>query len=240
MGGDPDYQLELFVKASKDGKGLGDCVHSHQFMMVLALKGVTANVTTIDLRRKPEFFVKSYAGVKLPCLVHNGNAVDDIIEIANYIERHFPDPPLVVLDDHGALKVGDKVFQKFSAWMRNKDPRSEERLRNLVAEELASLDRFLGSPKKLPGDYLAGNEMLMPDCTLLPKLHQLRVTLRGYKDFEIPSNLANLHKYLQKADQNEVFSKTCCEDREILELWSKHVADAKKVQEVLRRASLKR
>ena len=67
---------------------MGDCIHCHRFMMVLALKGVTANVTTIDLRRKPEFFVKSYAGVKLPCLVHNGKVIDDVIEIEAHIERY--------------------------------------------------------------------------------------------------------------------------------------------------------
>jgi len=233
---DDDYQLELFVKASTDGKGLGDCIHCHRFMMILALKGVTANVTTIDLRRKPEFFVKSYAGVKLPCLVHNGKAIDDVIEIESHIERYFADPPLMVADDKGALKAGDKVFQKFSAWIRNRDSNSEERLRNLLAEELSRLDAFLGSSKKIPGCYLAGDEMLMPDCALLPRLHQLRVALKAYKDFEIPGHLRNLESYLQVADQNEVFSKTCCEDLEIIQSWNKHMGDPKKAQQVLRAA----
>lgn len=231
---DPGYELELFVKASKDGKGLGDCIHCHRFMMVLALKGVTANVTTIDLRRKPEFFVKSYAGVKLPCLVHNGKAIDDIIDIEAHIEKYFPDPLLMVLDDHGALKAGEKVFQKFSGWIRNRDPAAEERLRNLLAEELHRLDSFLGSSKKIPGQYLAGNEFTMPDCILLPKLHQLRVALRFFKDYEIPENLVNLQSYLRFADLNEVFSKTCCDDSEILEGWSKHVGDPKKAQMILK------
>ena len=208
-------------------------------MMVLALKGVTANVTTIDLRRKPEFFVKSYAGVKLPCLVHNGKALDDVIEIEGHIEKHFPDPPLMVLDDHGALKAGEKVFQKFSAWIRNKNASADNKLKDSLIEELQRLNEFLGSNKKLPGKYLAGDEMLMPDCILLPKLHQLRIALRYFKEFEIPDNLHNLLGYLQAADTNEVFAKTCCEDVEILEGWSKHMFDQKKAQQILR-ASYKR
>ena len=203
-------------------------------MMVLALKGVTANVTTIDLRRKPEFFVKSYAGVKLPCLVHNKKAIDDVIEIETHIERNFPDPPLMVTDDHGALKASDKVFQKFSAWIRNRDAAAEGRLHDSLIEELQRLDNFLGSAKKIPGSYLAGNEMTMPDCSLLPKLHQLRIALKFFKDFVIPQNLVNLGNYLNAADNNEVFSRTCCEDSEILEGWSKHVGDPKKAQLILR------
>lgn len=231
--------MKFIFQASKDGKGLGDCIHCHQFMMVLALKGVTANVTTIDLRRKPDFFVKSYAGVKLPCLVHNGKAIDDVIEIEAHIERYFPDPPLMVADDHGALKAGNKVFQKFSALIRNKDSAAESRLRSILSEELTRLNEFLGSSQKIPGCYLAGNEMTMPDCILLPKLHQLRITLKNYKDFEIPDNLTYLQSYLKIADENDVFSKTCCDDREILECWSKHVGDPKKVQQVLRNAKKK-
>jgi len=204
-------------------------------MMVLALKGVTANVTTIDLRRKPEFFVKSYAGVKLPCLVHNGKAIDDVIEIEAHIERYFPDPP----DDRGALKAGDKVFQKFSAWIRNKDQKAEERLRNMLAEELSRLDMFLGSSKKISGCYLAGDEMTIPDCALLPRLHQMRVALKAYKDFEIPGHLNNLRSYLNVADRNEVFSKTCCDDLEIIQSWSKHMGDPRKAQQVLRAAQKK-
>jgi len=230
----PGYELELFVKASKDGKGLGDCIHCHRFMMVLALKGVTANITTIDLRRKPEFFVKSYAGVKLPCLVHDGKAIDDVIDIESHIEKNFPDPPLVIQDDRGALKAGDKVFQKFSAWIRNRDLANDSRHRDLLVEELARLDSFLGSSKKIPGCYLAGNEMTMPDCVLLPKLHQLRVALNFFKEFTVPNTFINLHNYLTAADDNEVFSKTCCEDSEILEGWSKHVGDPKKTQLMLR------
>ena len=208
-------------------------------MMVLALEGVTANVTTIDLRRKPEFFVKSYAGVKLPCLVHNGKAIDDVIEIEAHIERFFPDPPLTIADDRGALKAGDKVFQKFSAWIRNKDPKAEDRLQSLLAEELSRLDAFLGSSKKIQGCYMAGDEMSMPDCALLPRLHQLRVALKAYKDFEIPGHLSNLLQYLRVADANEVFSKTCCDDLEIIQSWNKHMGDPKKAQQVLRAAQRK-
>lgn len=230
----PGYELELFVKASKDGKGLGDCIHCHRFMMVLALKGVTANITTIDLRRKPEFFVKAYAGVKLPCLVHDGKAIDDVIDIESHIEKNFPDPPLVIKEDKGALKAGDKVFQKFSAWIRNRDIHNDGHHQEALVEELTRLDSFLGSSRKIPGNYLAGNEMTMPDCVLLPKLHQLRIALGFFKDFVIPNNLQNLHHYIHAADGNEVFSKTCCEDSEILEGWSAHVGDPKKAQLILR------
>lgn len=231
---DPGYELELFVKESKDGKGLGDCIQCHRFMMVLALKGVTAHVTTINLLRKPDFFAKAYAGVKLPCLVHNGKVIDDVIDIESHMEKSFPDPPLVIKDDKGALRAGDKVFQKFSAWIRNRNIPNDARHQDALLEELIRLNNFLGSSRKIPGTFLAGNELSMPDCVLLPKLHHLRVALKFFKDFLIPDNFCNLHNYLQAADMHEVFAKTCCEESEILEGWGAHVGDPKKARLILR------
>ena len=162
-----------------------------------------------------------------------------MIDIEAHIERSFPDPPLMVLDDHGALKAGEKVLQKFSAWIRNRDAAADNRLKVNLTEELQRLNMFLGSNQKLPGKYLAGDEMLMPDCVLLPKLHQLRIALRFFKEYEVPEDLYNLQSYLRAADNNEVFAKTCCEDIEILEGWSKHFGDARKAQQILRAASRK-
>ena len=81
----------------------------------------------------------------------------------------------------------------------------------------------------------------MSDCILLPKLHQLRVSLKFFKDFTISEDeLPALRDYLRASDENEVFSRTCCQEAEILEGWSKHVGDQKKAMLIHKRGSNKR
>uniref|UniRef100_A0A2K5YM66 Chloride intracellular channel 1 n=1 Tax=Mandrillus leucophaeus TaxID=9568 RepID=A0A2K5YM66_MANLE len=43
-------QVELFVKAGSDGAKIGNCPFSQRLFMVLWLKGVTFNVTTVDTK----------------------------------------------------------------------------------------------------------------------------------------------------------------------------------------------
>ena len=213
-------------------------------MMFLALKGVDAKVTTIDLVRKPSFFKESYSGMKLPCLAHELSEdkkviIDDAAEIEDHLESQYPEPKLKFgrgEDDGGAAKAEGRIFQKFSAYMRNKDPNADEKLKGFLLDELGRLDKFLGSDSKLPGKFLAGDTMMQPDCVLLPKLYQLQMALKFYKDFEIPDKYENLHAYLNAAEEEEIFTGTRCESDEVVLFWSTH-GDQKKAQQFLRTRS---
>lgn len=212
--------------------------------MFLALKGVDAKVTTIDLVRKPSFFKENYSGMKLPCLSHELKEgkkiiIDDAAEIEDHLERYFPEPKLKFgqgENDGGAAKAERRIFQKFSAYMRNKDTNVDEKMKSFLIDELNHLDTFLGSRDKIPGKFLAGDTMMQPDCVLLPKLHQLQVALRFYKDFEIPEKYENLHAYLKAAEDEEIFTGTRCESDEVILFWSAH-GDQKKAQQFLRTRS---
>ena len=213
-------------------------------MMFLALKGVDAKVTTIDLVRKPSFFKENYSGMKLPCLSHELQEdkkiiIDDAAEIEDHLENHFPEPKLKFgrgEDDSGAGKAEGRIFQKFSAYMRNKDTNADEKMKGGLVDELSRLDKFLGSQSKLPGKFLAGDTMMQPDCILLPKLYQLQVALKFYKNFEIPDVFENLHAYLKAAEEEEIFTGTRCESDEVILFWSAH-GDQKKAQQFLRTRS---
>ncbi|GLD56243.1 chloride intracellular channel protein 4, partial [Lates japonicus] len=50
---DNEPVIELFVKAGSDGESIGNCPFSQRLFMILWLKGVVFNVTTVDLKRKP-------------------------------------------------------------------------------------------------------------------------------------------------------------------------------------------
>ncbi|XP_067349201.1 myb-like protein X isoform X2 [Channa argus] len=48
---DQDYEISLYVKAGSDGESIGNCPFSQRLFMILWLKGVIFNVTTVDLKR---------------------------------------------------------------------------------------------------------------------------------------------------------------------------------------------
>ncbi|XP_039599444.1 trichohyalin isoform X2 [Polypterus senegalus] len=50
--GDPqEWDISLYVKAGSDGESIGNCPFSQRLFMILWLKGVIFNVTTVDLKR---------------------------------------------------------------------------------------------------------------------------------------------------------------------------------------------
>eukprot|EP00794_Sanderia_malayensis_P000554 gene554-1211_t len=236
-----DSGLELLVKASSDGKGIGDCILCHRLMMFLALKGVDAKVTTIDLVRKPAFFKENFSGMRLPCLAHDlGNGkrvvIDDAAEIEDYLEGKLPEPHLKFArgeDDRGASQAEGRIFQKFSAYMRNKDIDADEKLKGFLIDELSRFNNYMGSSKKFPGKFLGGATMMQPDCVLLPKLHQLKVALNFYKNFQIPDRFEHILAYLKAAEEEDLFTGTRCEDDEILQFWSAH-GNQQKAKEFLK------
>ncbi|KAG7248476.1 hypothetical protein CRUP_004200, partial [Coryphaenoides rupestris] len=68
-----DYPtIELFVKAGSDGQSLGNCPFCQRLFMILWLKGVIFNVTTVDLKRKPADLQDLAPGTSPPFLTFNG------------------------------------------------------------------------------------------------------------------------------------------------------------------------
>lgn len=53
-GDDRDPEIELFVKAGIDGESIGNCPFSQRLFMILWLKGVVFNVTTVDLKESQQ------------------------------------------------------------------------------------------------------------------------------------------------------------------------------------------
>jgi len=220
-----ERKVVLYVKANdKLGKGLGDCPFSHRIMMILNLKQITCKYIPVHLKIIPQEFKEfcNNAGIpiKVPVLVHGEYVVYNSNDIAYYIDKEWPDPPLVC-ENEMASKIGDNVFTKFCGYLRNKNPAFEEKEQEKLVDELKKLNNFLGSVNS-PGTFLNGDTMQHPDCDLLPKLQHVKVALRKYKKFEIPAYLAHLIAYMDAAAQQPSFASTCPSDEAIVEGWRKH------------------
>lgn len=195
--------------------------------MMLVLKDVSVNISLVDA-------IKSRTMKKLPALQFMENdLMEDPAEIENFLERIDPERPLRSQNDAVNALVfkgfGSTVYHKFCQLVKNADPGTDDKLKASLKEELKGLDNFLCS-EMMPGRFLGGDALCLPDCILLPKLLHIKVVAKAFKDFEIPEEFAGIHNYMDAAsgkgqenpDGNvEVFTRTCPSDEVIVDAWAR-------------------
>ncbi|XP_006788115.1 chloride intracellular channel protein 1 [Neolamprologus brichardi] len=228
-------KLELFVKAGSDGQSIGNCPFSQRLFMVLWLKGVTFDVTTVDMKRKPDILKDLAPGAQPPFLLYGNEVKTDTNKIEEFLEEHLCPPkyPRLAARNPESNTAGLDVFSKFSAYVKNSNPQTNENLEKGLLKALKKLDDYLGSP--LPDEidensadeltsssrpFLDGQVLTLADCNLLPKLHIVKVVCLKYRNFTIPQSLTNLWRYLNAAYAREEFSSTCPVDEEIYFAYS--------------------
>ncbi|KAL0968998.1 hypothetical protein UPYG_G00221400 [Umbra pygmaea] len=225
---DPD--IELFVKAGSDGESIGNCPFSQRLFMILWLKGVVFNVTTVDLKRKPADLHNLAPGTHPPFLTFQGEVKTDVNKIEEYLEDMLSPPryPKLAAKNRESNTAGNDIFAKFSAYIKNTRPEKHAVLEKRLNKALARLDKFLLSP--LPNElqegrdvdemgsvrkYLDGDTLTLADCNLLPKLHVVKVVAKRYRNYEIPAELRGVWRYFGNAYSRDEFTNTCAADAEI-------------------------
>nr|XP_043904336.1 chloride intracellular channel protein 5b isoform X1 [Solea senegalensis] len=229
-GADRDPDIELFVKAGSDGESIGNCPFSQRLFMILWLKGVVFNVTTVDLKRKPADLHNLAPGTHPPFLTFNGEVKTDINKIEEFLEEVLCPPkyPKLAAKQRESNTAGNDIFAKFSAYIKNTKPEANAVLEKGLTKALKKLDEYLNSP--LPDEidadsmeeekssircFLDGNELTLSDCNLLPKLHIVKVVAKKYRNYDIPSDMTGVWRYLKSAYKRDEFTNTCAADSEI-------------------------
>ncbi|XP_029927676.1 chloride intracellular channel protein 5-like [Myripristis murdjan] len=225
---DKDPDIELFVKAGSDGESIGNCPFSQRLFMILWLKGVVFNVTTVDLKRKPADLHNLAPGTHPPFLTFQGEVRTDVNKIEEYLEEMLAPPkyPRLAAKNRDSNTAGNDIFSKFSAYVKNTKPEKNKALEKSLNKALAKLDEYLLSPLPDVGSnrkYLDGDELTLADCNLLPKLHVVKVVTKKYRNYDIPSEFRGVWRYLSNAYSRDEFTNTCAADVEI-ELAYKDVA----------------
>ncbi|KAG7240218.1 hypothetical protein INR49_027029 [Caranx melampygus] len=229
-GQDRDPDIELFVKAGSDGESIGNCPFSQRLFMILWLKGVVFNVTTVDLKRKPADLHNLAPGTHPPFLTFNGEVKTDINKIEEFLEEMLGPPkyPKLAAKQRESNTAGNDIFAKFSAYIKNTKPEANDVLEKGLTKALKKLDDYLNGP--LPDEidadsmeeekgsnrcFLDGNELTLADCNLLPKLHIVKVVAKKYRNYDIPSDMMGVWRYLKNAYTRDEFTNTCAADSEI-------------------------
>ncbi|XP_045160390.2 uncharacterized protein LOC123525413 isoform X2 [Mercenaria mercenaria] len=220
-----DARFQLFVKAGKDGKCVGDCPFSQRANMYahLTLKKNEFEITPVNTNNKPDYFLKINREGKVPVLVdrQQGNKViSDSAEITKYINELYPKPAL----KQGYTGPGDActggIFPKFAAMMKNKDESKDSELKQALIDELKKLNDYLTN-KECSGNFLLCDNLCELDCQVLPKLRHVQVAGDYYKKFKIPEDFTALQEYIKQGESSDIFKSTCAPDEEFIWGWSK-------------------
>lgn len=230
-GDDRDPEIELFVKAGIDGESIGNCPFSQRLFMILWLKGVVFNVTTVDLKRKPADLHNLAPGTHPPFLTFNGEVKTDVNKIEEFLEETLtPEKyPKLAAKHRESNTAGIDIFSKFSAYIKNTKQQNNAALERGLTKTLRKLDDYLSNP--LPeeintdtcGDsnrgsrrkFLDGDELTLADCNLLPKLHVVKIVAKKYRNYDFPAEMTGLWRYLKNAYARDEFTNTCAADSEI-------------------------
>ncbi|XP_054425421.1 chloride intracellular channel protein 5 isoform X2 [Pteronotus mesoamericanus] len=230
-GDDRDPEIELFVKAGIDGESIGNCPFSQRLFMILWLKGVVFNVTTVDLKRKPADLHNLAPGTHPPFLTFNGDVKTDVNKIEEFLEETLtPEKyPRLAAKHRESNTAGIDIFSKFSAYIKNTKQQNNAALERGLTKALRKLDDYLNTP--LPeeidastcGDddkgsrrkFLDGDELTLADCNLLPKLHVVKIVAKKYRNYDFPAEMTGLWRYLKNAYARDEFTNTCAADSEI-------------------------
>ncbi|XP_007934366.1 chloride intracellular channel protein 5 [Orycteropus afer afer] len=224
-------EINLFVKAGIDGESIGNCPFSQRLFMILWLKGVVFNVTTVDLKRKPADLHNLAPGTHPPFLTFNGDVKTDVNKIEEFLEETLaPEKyPKLAAKHRESNTAGIDIFSKFSAYIKNTKQQDNAALERGLTKALKKLDDYLSTP--LPeevdantcGDddkgsrrkFLDGDELTLADCNLLPKLHVVKIVSKKYRNYNIPAEMTGLWRYLKNAYARDEFTNTCAADNEI-------------------------
>ncbi|XP_069879709.1 chloride intracellular channel protein 5 isoform X1 [Dipodomys merriami] len=224
-------EIFLFVKAGIDGESIGNCPFSQRLFMILWLKGVVFNVTTVDLKRKPADLHNLAPGTHPPFLTFNGEVKTDVNKIEEFLEETLtPEKyPKLAAKHRESNTAGIDIFSKFSAYIKNTKQQNNAALERGLTKALKKLDDYLNTP--LPeeidastcGDedkgsrrkFLDGDELTLADCNLLPKLHVVKIVAKKYRNYDLPAEMTGLWRYLKNAYARDEFTNTCAADSEI-------------------------
>ncbi|XP_047588536.1 chloride intracellular channel protein 5 isoform X2 [Lutra lutra] len=182
-------EISLFVKAGIDGESIGNCPFSQRLFMILWLKGVVFNVTTVDLKRYPKLAATHRES--------NTAGIDIFSKFSAYIKN-------TKQQNNAALERGlTKALKKLDDYLNN--PLPEEIDANTCGDE----------DKRSRRKFLDGDELTLADCNLLPKLHVVKIVAKKYRNYDFPAEMTGLWRYLKNAYARDEFTNTCAADQEI-------------------------
>jgi len=180
------------------------CPYSHRVRFVLAEKGITVDIHSVDMDNKPEDLVdlNPYGGV--PTLVDRDLSLYDTRIIVEYLDERFPHPPLMPIDPVSRAKARLALHRIEKDWysllddMESGTKSQADKARKALRESLVSSDELFAA-----ATFFLSEELSVMDCALAPLLWRLPRYNIDLKD-QAPA----LQAYSQRVFSRESFQES--------------------------------
>lgn len=189
---------------------------SHQARIVLAEKGVTVDVLSMDIHQPNEDLLSLNPYGNFPTLVDRDLVLYDIDVIMEYLDERFPHPPLLPVYPIARAKSRlmlqriEKDWYTLARVIGKTDSTASQKeiARKSLRDMLVTL-----APVFAESNYFLSDEFTLVDCRIAPllwRLPELQVTL--------PASAKSIAKYQDRVFAREAFQASLTEvEREIRE-----------------------
>ncbi len=177
--------------------------YSHRVRIVLAEKGVSAEITDVLPGKYPSALLEINPYASLPTLVDRDLALYESTVVMEYLDERYPHPPLLPVYPVARANSRLLIHRIQRDWCAQVDlildPRSKEPARALARKELR--ESLTGvSPLFADKPYFLSEELSLVDCCLLPILWRLPVL-----GIELPRQAKPLLDYMDRQFAREAF-----------------------------------
>lgn len=177
------------------------CPYSHTVRIVLAEKGVTADLVEVDLDNKPEELLELNPYGTVPTLVDRDLVLYETGIILEYLEERFPHPPLMPVYPVARgrnrlmmLRVERDWYSLAHKIINGSNKEADKARKDLCDSLLAVAPVFADSP------YFLSEEFSLVDCSLAALLWRL-----PHLGIELPVQAKAINKYASKLFKRESF-----------------------------------
>jgi len=187
------------------------CPSSHKVRIVLAEKGVTAEIINVSLDKKPEELWAINPDGTVPTLVDRELILYESNIILEYLDERFPHPPLMPVYPVGRAKLRLMMFRVEKDWyglMRMI-------LSGTVASEVSNAKKELreGLLSVLPlfegHAYFLNDDFSLIDCCLAPLLWRL-----SYLGIDLGAKGKTIYAYSERLFSRNAFKASLTENEE--------------------------
>lgn len=178
-----------------------DCPLSHRVRIVLAEKGISADVVDVDINNPPEDLIDINAYNTVPTLVDRDLVLYDSLIIMEYLDERFPHPPLMPVDPVSRARTRMMLHRIDADWysmlsdLTGADRDKAEKARRTLRDDLTML-----APMLVKKPYFMSDEFGLIECSIGPILWRL-----SHYGVEIPAPAKSVQRYAERIFKRDSF-----------------------------------
>ncbi|KTD64376.1 stringent starvation protein SspA [Legionella spiritensis] len=182
-----------------------DDIYSHQVRIVLAEKGVNAEILLAKQNEPGADLLAVNPYGTVPTLLDRELVLYQARIIMEYLDERFPHPPLLPVYPVAraeARKMMHRIEQDWYRLMHRINAGNEvQQAREELLESLVSLEPIFADKQ-----YFLSDEFSLLDCTLAPLLWRL-----PQMNIDLPANAKGIHDYINRVFKRDSFQASLTE-----------------------------